>query len=334
MLRKVFGLFIVIIFGVTFYWLLQCRDFASSTLVSYDFHIKAGDKFSAVYDEVITPKSPPPGFYQYLVRVKQINANLKLGYYSAINDTIENMLFRVMNGKESTVKVTFPEGYNIYDMAKLLELKNITNATDFLDAVRNQTLIKTLLNGEFETMEGYLYPDTYLFYEHTKPESIIRRLFEQFKNKFMPLKNQNAFADVQAEYGLSLYQLITLASIVQKETFDKSEMPNVASVFLNRLKINMRLQTDPTIIYGIYRDFDGDIKNADLTNKTNPYNTYVHYGLPPTPICSPSIEAISAVAYPNKTKYLYFVANKQGKHNFAADYKEHLENVQKLLQGQ
>ncbi|MCA1980321.1 MAG: endolytic transglycosylase MltG, partial [Calditerrivibrio sp.] len=133
--------------------------------------------------------------------------------------------------------------------------------------------------------------------------------------------------------GLSMYEGIILASIVQKETFVEEEYPVVASVFYNRLRKNMRLQSDPTIIYGMGDRFDGNIKKSDLLDKNNRYNTYTINGLPPTPISNPSKGALEGVMNLAETDFLYFVAKKDGTHIFAKSYEEHLINVKKYQMG-
>jgi len=159
------------------------------------------------------------------------------------------------------------------------------------------------------SLEGFLYPDTYFLTPEINEEEFIRKMYSNFLTKI-----PENFASVVAQKGLTFYQGVILSSIIQKETFVKEEYPVIASVFYNRLKRNIRLQSDPTIIYGLGDKFDGNLKKTDLIDKTNPYNTYVISGLPPTPICNPSVEAIKGVMYPANTQYLYFVATNDGRH--------------------
>jgi UPF0755 protein len=145
-------------------------------------------------------------------------------------------------------------------------------------------------------------------------------------NKNLPKK----FTEKIKKQGLSFYQGIILASIIQKETYKLDEYPLIASVFYNRLKKRMRLQSDPTVIYGM-ENYQGNIQKKDLLNKSNVYNTYKHSGLPPTPICNPSKHALDAVINPRQTNYLYFVADKKGGHIFSTNYQDHRKNIRKYL---
>lgn len=173
-------------------------------------------------------------------------------------------------------------------------------------------------------MEGFLYPGTYKFPKNVTAYDIMKFMYDEFK-KNLPAD----FEEKVKAHGLSFYDAINLASIVQKETYNEVEAPIVASVYYNRLKIRMRLQADPTILYGKFlrNNFEIKIGRSDLQDETNIYNTYKHYGLPPTPICSPSAIALEAVANPADTKYLYFVADKERKHLFSETYEQHRRYV-------
>jgi UPF0755 protein len=148
-------------------------------------------------------------------------------------------------------------------------------------------------------------------------ETFFKNLPKQFEEK---AKNN----------GLTVYEAVILASIIQKESYYKDELPLISSVFHNRLKKRMRLESDPTIIYGIYENFDGNIRKKDLIDKSNIYNTYKIFGLPPTPICNPDKYSLEAAVNPAKTDYLYFVADKEGKHHFSKTYAEHSKKVYKF----
>ncbi len=173
----------------------------------------------------------------------------------------------------------------------------------------------------------FLYPDTYFFPPKSTPEFVATAMYKAFLSQ-LPPENFEDKADKLG--GLSLYEAVTLASIIQKETYDPDEAPPlISSVFHNRLKYRMRLQADPTIIYGLYPEFDGNITKQNLRDSSNPYNTYKINGLtPPTPpICSPSKVALEAAVNPADTKYLYFVADKNHRHVFSKNYREHINQV-------
>jgi UPF0755 protein len=170
-------------------------------------------------------------------------------------------------------------------------------------------------------LEGYLFPDTYHLSRGMTPRAVIDVMVKRFFAVMGP------FSEAIRQSGMSLEQVVTLASIVEKETGAPEERPLIAGVFLKRLKNNMRLESDPTVIYGI-DPFDGNLKKEDLRTHT-PYNTYLIKGLPPGPISSPGLEAIKAVLFPAQTDFLYFVSKNDGTHHFSKTFSEHRKAVRK-----
>jgi UPF0755 protein len=165
-------------------------------------------------------------------------------------------------------------------------------------------------------LEGYLFPDTYKFARNLSVESILRSFVTRFNQHFGPAQEERA-----RQLGFTRHQVVILASVVEKETAVPEERPLIAGVFLNRLKRRIRLQSDPTVIYGL-NEFDGNLTRAHLSTDT-PYNTYTRRGLPAGPICNPGAESIQAVLNPATTPYLYFVAKKDGTHHFSTSLAEH-----------
>jgi UPF0755 protein len=218
-----------------------------------------------------------------------------------------------------THPITIPEGYNRVQIADLLEQKGLIDKRKFLSLTEEPNLIASY-NLSGNTLEGYLYPDTYQFAKGLSAGSIINTMVRRFFEIIQPYSARIEASD------LSLKELITLASIVEKETGRKEESPIIASVFLNRLGKGMHLASDPTVIYGI-KDFDGNITRKDL-KKNTPYNTYVIRGLPPGPIACPGAAAIKAVLYPAETDYLYFVSKNDGSHHFSKTLAEHNRAVE------
>jgi UPF0755 protein len=174
-------------------------------------------------------------------------------------------------------------------------------------------------------LEGYLFPDTYQFGRGISPSLIIDAMVKRFWQMVGPL------TDRAKETGMTMQEIVTLASIVEKETGQPSERPLIASVFLNRLKSGMRLESDPTVIYGL-ENFDGNLRKKDLVQRS-PYNTYVIHGLTPGPICNPGLESIKAVIFPAKTDYLYFVSKNDGSHHFSRTLSEHNQAVERYQKG-
>lgn len=218
--------------------------------------------------------------------------------------------------------VTVPEGYSVKQIGLLLEQAQLTNSSRFVSlALTKEAAAKYSIQSP--TLEGYLFPDTYSFSKVDGEEKILDRMVQRFLSKL----DNNIRNQIRVS-GMTLEQVITLASIIEKETGVANERSLISSVFHNRLKKGMRLQSDPTTIYGIV-DFDGNIKKKHLSEAT-PYNTYVIKGLPPGPIASPGIEAIRATLAPASTNYLYFVANNQGSHVFSDTYEKHAHYVDQL----
>jgi UPF0755 protein len=209
---------------------------------------------------------------------------------------------------------TVPEGRTMADIAASVEAAGLGRADDFLALCRDPAFIASL-GVRASTLEGYLFPETYSFPRGTPLKTIVAAMTEQF------FRVWNKYSATAAMKGMSLADAVTLASIVEKETSQPNERPLIAGVFLNRLEKRMRLQTDPTVIYGL-KSFNGNLTRADLENP-HPYNTYVIEGLPPGPIASPGEEAIKAVLNPAPGDYLYFVSRNDGTHHFSTTLAEH-----------
>ncbi len=225
-------------------------------------------------------------------------------------DSFISVVNKIVHYKEPLVKLIVFEGMDSFEIAEALKKLHIADAQLFLDKVLS-----------FK-MEGYLFPDTYFVSQYSKVDSLIRLMKQNFDEK--------AAIFLKRAHILTPYKTLILASIVQKETYNKDEMPLIAGVFYNRLKKGIPLQADPTVIYAIKLKLGRDVKLV-LTRKdlklNSPYNTYIHLGLPPTPICNPGLEAIKAAVNPAKTNYLYFVSKGDGTHVFARTLKEHLKNI-------
>lgn len=227
---------------------------------------------------------------------------------------------RLIEGRVKLYKFTLPEGYNIYQFCALMVREQIMAQQECGQAVENVSLLNE--SDSIKNLEGYLFPNTYHYESSDKGQDIVKMMVSEF------YKNVTAKHVEEAQkMGLSLHQLVTFASIIEKETGLASERPLISSVFHNRLEKGMLLQTDPTVIYGI-ANFDGNIRRKDLT-EDHPYNTYTRPGLPIGPICNPGLESIEAVLHPAQTKYLYFVAKGgDGSHYFSQTLGQHNRAVQ------
>jgi UPF0755 protein len=229
------------------------------------------------------------------------------------------ILKKLEKGMVITYAVTVPEGFTMEQIADLLASKGLVKKAQFLDLARDPKVLRHYgITGQ--SLEGYLFPDTYHFSRGLPPLTLIDVMVKRFWQMVGPLRKR---AD---EVGMKMKDVVILASIVEKETGRSEERPTVASVFLNRLKRGMRLDSDPTVIYGL-GEFDGHLKKDDLSRKT-PYNTYVIRGLTPGPIANPGLDAIKAVLYPAQTDYLYFVSKNDGSHYFSKTLAEHNRAVE------
>ena len=269
-------------------------------------------------DEKVVPSAK---LLELIIKVSGKERLIKYGYYVfPAKISYYNVYKILITGKERLIKFTIPEGYNIYQIADLLEKKGLVKKQDFIKFCFNKKMIENFYNNGI-SMEGYLFPDTYIIPMSYTIKKIVKTMNDNFKKKII---NRLYYDFVKSKMGVN--EIITLASIIQKETYYKKEMPIIASVFLNRLKKGMRLQSDPTVIYGIWNRFKGNLTRKDIETYT-PYNTYKINGLPPTPICNPGFYAVYSVLHPAKTDYYYFVSTNRGYHVFSKTYKQHLRYI-------
>jgi UPF0755 protein len=225
----------------------------------------------------------------------------------------------------SRPELTIPEGLTVHEVATLLARGGYGDAERFLCLTGDPDfLLAAGVPGP--QLEGYLFPDTYRFTTVMSPSEILGIMVRRFNERFDAERYRRA-----AARGMSVNEIMTLASIVEKESALAAERPVVAGVFVNRLRLGMPLQSDPTVIYGI-PDFNGDLTRADLARPST-YNTYVITGLPPGPIANPGLAAIDAALGPTDTPYLYFVSKNDGSHVFAATLPDHNRNVARYQRG-
>lgn len=243
---------------------------------------------------------------------------LKAGEYSFDHpEKLRDVYDRIVRGDIYVHYVVIPEGYNIYDIAHALEDAGLGRHEDFLRVAQTDVSLIRDLDPEAPTLEGYLFPDTYRFTRTQSLHDIAAVMVHRFRQ-------------AAHEIGLNqdFHSIVTMASIVEKETAVDTERPEVASVFYNRLKRHMTLSTDPTVIYAALRDdrYRGTIYRSDL-QYDSAYNTYRHTGLPPGPISNPGKPSLQAAMHPSSTDYLYFVSDNQGHHRFSSTPEEHARNV-------
>ena len=229
------------------------------------------------------------------------------------------LIHQLVDGMPELIKITILEGWNIYKVATTLENTLGIHQDKVISLCMNKRFIQSL-GIKAPTLEGFLFPETYFFSRVESEQEILSAMIAQYRRVF------NAdFQKRAEEIGMNEYTVLTLASIVEKETGVDSDRPLIASVFHNRLKRRMRLDSDPTVIYGLV-DFNGNLTREHL-RKPTPYNTYTRYGLPPTPITNPGRASLHSVLYPADKKYLYFVARGDGSSQFSRTLREHNKAV-------
>ncbi len=260
-------------------------------------------------------------FYLY-VKLLKIDKTLSFGKYHFSGKLSIPEVVKILDlGKVVLRKVTIQEGLTIKKTAKILSQYGFVDHDKFVTLCNDSLFAKKLTGFPIQSLEGFLYPETYHFPYEVSEQYIIKTLVQEFFSQ-----TQNF--DFDPNRDLDFYEIIVLASIVEREARLSEEQPIIASVYLNRIKYNYKLQADPTVAYAL--ELNGKIRKKiyyrDL-KIDSPYNTYKHYGLPPTPICSPAISSIQAVLDPAETDYFFFFANRNGsgKHEFNQTYQQHLD---------
>ncbi|MDO9204687.1 endolytic transglycosylase MltG [Methylotenera sp.] len=262
--------------------------------------------------------------WRFIIIAKLLNKekNLQAGNYTLNrNVTPYQLLLSLNHGKATQGSATFIEGRTFQQMRDRIKKNDAIKQTI---TVLSEPEILKLMGSEYSIAEGLFFPDTYYFDRNTADTVILKRSYDAMQSKLK-------VAWERREAGLpykNSYEALIMASIVEKETGKASERPMIAGVFINRLRIGMRLQTDPTVIYGMGAQYNGNIRKKDLLTDT-PYNTYTRNGLPPSPIAMPGMAAIEAALHPEKTKALYFVGKGDGSHAFSNNLEDHNRAVVK-----
>jgi UPF0755 protein len=268
-----------------------------------------------------------PSAFLLLVKLFRMQEDIKAGEYSfSPSDPLTRVLIKLWSGEtlpQKEIQATFPEGASIYRMGLILKAEGFAHYRQFQALVhegispslreRHRSLFRYIPS---ESLEGYLFPDTYRVLKEASAEALAEVMIERFEEKILPFWDRS-----RGRTRMSLHEIITLASIIEKEAKVPSERPLISSVFYNRMKAGMPLAADPTIKYALERP--SKIVYYDQLSVRSPYNTYKRKGLPPGPICNPGIESIKAAVFPAKTNYLFFVARKDGAHVFSKSWEEH-----------
>lgn len=316
---------LLVLSTVIFFDLLYRVSWGPETGKHVRLNIQSGSSLRAISDSLYSKELiPSRDSFEFAVLLRGLETELQAGVFAVPeNASFQDIIHTLTHAKPEIVKVTIIEGLQSREIARLLEKKFLFNRRDFMDVVEDSTLAaKWGVPGP--TLEGFLFPETYKFFINATAESIARRMVEHFY-QVVP----DSFAERAKYYNWTLWEAVTMASIIEGEAIYDSERPKVASVYHNRLEQGMRLQADPTIQF-IIEDGPRRLWSKDLDIES-PYNTYRNSGLPPGPINNPGLESIRAALYPAETNYLYFVARGDGYHTFSRTNREHI-NAKRRLQ--
>jgi len=286
-----------------------------------EIRVEQGDSLAVVARKLREQKLISNGFlFSAWARLSGAEKRIHQGLYRfETGAPPREILKRLVTGRGMFQTVTIPEGLTVKEIAALLDTMQIADKEKFLAEAANPSLLSTLGLQE-KGLEGYLFPSTYHFTPSTPEKDIIVTMADQFRKLSLPLLNHRDDGN-----PLTPHEILTLASIIEKETGLDAERPLVSAVFHNRLKRQMPLQSDPTVIYGL-KNFDGNLTRKHLNDPT-PYNTYRIAALPPGPICNPSLSSIRAALQPAQVSYLYFVSKNDGTHLFSETIEEHNQAV-------
>lgn len=311
----VFLLVLLLVAAGAFYWLRQPYGPSTPTLVT----IPAGSSVAQIA-ALLQQHGIVRNRFAFQMEARARHGSLKAGVYRFDHPAPQTEIYqRLRRGDVYTVALTVPEGYNIFDIAAAIEKAGLGSQSTFLLAEKNDTGLIRDLDPQAATLEGYLFPDTYRLAPNTPPEKILGKMVQHFRQEAQRL---GLTANVRST--------VILASLVERETPAPADRPMVASVFVNRLKLHMPLDTDPSVIYAalLEKRYHGTIYASDLKAES-PYNTYLHPGLPPGPICNPGIPSLTAAMHPAVSDYLYFVSDPAhpGYSRFATTLQQHQKNV-------
>jgi UPF0755 protein len=268
--------------------------------------------------------------FYILARIREAIPKVKAGEYEVHTGmTPTEVLEKLVRGEVIKYPLTIPEGYNLFQIGEALEKAGIGSQKSFLNKAQDPALIASL-GLEGESLEGYLFPDTYNFPKGFGEEPMIRQMVGRFQAVFAPLEKK------AQEMGLSRKDVVILASMIEKEAAGDQERRLISAVFHNRLQRGMALQSDPTAVYGVKREKnrgDNRITREDLLKKT-PYNTYQIFGLPKGPIANPGMKSLQAALDPADVNYLYFVSKNDRTHHFSSTFEEHNRAVNRYQRSQ
>ena len=306
-------IFIILIFTASFVG--PYKAFVNSKISKSFIDIISGDSMYHVISKLTSDNLLNKLFFRIYANINEINA-FQVGEYDISGMSIANAINSFNKGDTYTRFITITEGMNIYDLNETIEKSYLVNDCKSLGCL--------MIDYPFD--EGVLYPDTYFYKKGMKASEILKISHQSLDLKLTKLWNKKPKLNMLR----NKYEALILASIIEKEAGNHLEKKDIASVFLKRISLGMKLQADPTIIYGLLPDFDGDIKKSDILDKNNSYNTYMIKGLPPTPISIVSESSLEAAITSVPGDYLFFVADSPNSHYFSKTYEEHKQMIIKI----
>ena len=317
--RKILIVFLFFIIWLISYLFLPLNI----TEENSSFEVTDGSNLNEITEQLVEVKVLKESFrFKLLTFIFAKRESLKRGHYKLeANATALDLLNMLVDGKESLYSIYIPEGITFSEM--LIKIKENRYIKKTLKSYDKKIILKAI-SSDKKYLEGLFFPDSYYFYKNTSDIEMLQNSHSVLKRKL-----QYAWDNRSAELPYqNMYEALIIASIIEKEVGVIEEAPIIAGVFVNRMNIGMRLQSDPTVIYGMGKRFKGNITRKDL-KKDTPFNTYTRRGLPPSPISLPSLNSIEAALNPATTNALYFVAKGNRRHHFSATLKEHNRAVRK-----
>lgn len=334
MASKIFKAILALVFLVAFFvplgvWMLSTPVSENDGIVYYE--VRPGSSVFKIGDELHKRGLVRNGtFFARLVQLMEKDRSIKMGYYELRKNMSAFEIIEKLNDG-SGLLFTVPEGKNIYEIAELLAEGGYVSESEFIAAAKNDKLLKRY-NINAKSFEGYLFPSTYYISAISNEYRFIDAMVSKFEKEVRTDKLSRRLEEI----GLTMQQMLTIASIIEKEAKVEGEKADVASVIYNRMKKDMRLEMCSTALYAKAREKGRALKSSDDfklmksdLKRRDPYNTYVYSGVPPAPICNPSKSSIIAALYPSKTDYLFFVSDNTGSHKFSKDYRTHMKYVRK-----
>ena len=290
------------------------------------FEVPSGVTFDQIAKDLYKDKLITDVFkFKIVSRIAKVSNKIKAGEYELHTRMSPLKILQILSaGKSLEYPITFQEGINMYEMADIFQKKGLGERNEFLSLCKDKQFIVELLGRDIGSLEGYLFPETYFLTKNTKARSFIKTMVKRFKSVY-EIVNQSA------RIKMPIHRHVTLASLIEKETGAPEERPIISSVFHNRLRMKMKLQSDPTILYGILDQagvMPKNIRREDIKTYTK-YNTYTVAALPYGPIANPGQKALESAVNPDSTDYLYFVSRNNGTHAFSRTLKEHNNAVRK-----